>query len=97
MCAIRTQVMEKSIHSEEYAIFARRLKEARLAAGLKQTELAARLLKPHSYISRIENRQIRVDVIELRQICRAVGVSFRQFISNLEDELETLPPVTKGA
>ncbi len=88
VCAIRTWIMEKSIHSEEYVIFARRLKEARLAAGLKQTELAARLLKPHSYISRIENRQIRVDVIELRQICGAIGVSFRLFINSLEDELE---------
>lgn len=79
--------MKKSIYSDEYAVFANRLRASRLAAGLKQTELAARLGKPHSYISRIENRQIRVDIIELREICRALGISFREFINALEDEL----------
>jgi transcriptional regulator with XRE-family HTH domain len=79
--------MQKSIYTEEYAVFAKRLRTARLEAGLKQTELAARLGKPHSYISRIENRQIRVDVIELREICHALGVSFRAFVNALEDEL----------
>ena len=89
--------MQKSIYSDEYAVFARRLREARLTAGLKQTELAARLGKPHSYVSRIENRQIRVDVIELRQICTMLGISFRSFVNELADELhdksegQTLP------
>ncbi len=80
--------MSKSIYSAEYEIFARRLREARVGAHLKQTELAERLGRTHSYVSRIETRQIRVDVIELREICRALGISFRTFMSDLEDEIE---------
>ncbi len=83
--------MQKSIYSDEYAVFARRLRQARLTAGLKQTELAARLGKPHSYISRIENRHIRVDVIELKEICETLGISFRQFVNDLADDLSQEP------
>jgi ribosome-binding protein aMBF1 (putative translation factor) len=82
-----SHTMQKTIYTHEHEIFARRLRAARLAAGLKQTELAERLGKPHSYISRIETSQIRVDVIELRTICSAMGVSFRNFVNQLEDEL----------
>ena len=88
--------MQKSIYSDEYAVFARRLREARLTVGLKQTELAARLGKPHSYVSRIENRQIRVDVIELRQICAMLGISFRSFVNELADELTEEPNARKA-
>ncbi len=82
--------MEKSIHTQEYAVFARRLREARLTAGVKQIELAARIGKTHSYVSRIETREIRVDIIELRQICAALQIPFKQFIDSLEDELKDM-------
>ena len=86
--------MQKSIYTAEYGVFARRLREARNAAGLKQVELAARLGKTHSYVSRVENSQIRVDIIELREICTAIGLQFREFVAALEDELEGLAPET---
>ena len=37
---------------------------ARKDAGVRQTELAARLEQPQSYVSKVENRERRIDVAE---------------------------------
>ncbi len=49
----------------EYRRFLERLRAARLAAGLSQVEVAARLRKPQSYVSKCESGERRVDVLEL--------------------------------
>ena len=47
--------MGKSIYSKEYKNIVARLKKARLNAGLKQEEVASKLKKPQSFISKIKN------------------------------------------
>lgn len=59
--------MDKSIYSKEYQSLTKKLKKARLEIGLTQGEVAKRLKKPQSYISKIENGEQRIDVIEMRK------------------------------
>lgn len=47
----------------------------RRQAGLTQRQLAERLKVPRSFVSRIEQGERRVDVVEFFWICRACGVS----------------------
>ena len=47
--------------------------EAREEAGVSQEQLADRLGRPQSYVSKIELGQRRLDVIEYLTIARAVG------------------------
>ena len=47
-----------------------RLKQARIDAGLKQTEVAERLNKPQSFISKAERGERRLDVTELNEIAK---------------------------
>lgn len=54
-----------SIHKREYKAFLGRLRQARVDAGLKQADVAARLKKLQSFISKCESGERRVDVIEL--------------------------------
>lgn len=60
--------MSKSIYSKEYKNVIKKLKKARLETGLKQTEIAKKLGKPQSYISKIEQGERRLDVAELKKI-----------------------------
>lgn len=57
--------MGSSVYSARYKEFLRRLKAARLEAGLTQIEVANLLDVPQSYVSKCESGERRVDVIEL--------------------------------
>ena len=60
--------MGKSIYSKEYKNVVEKLKKARIETGLKQEEVAEKLEKPQSYISKIERGERRIDVTELKEL-----------------------------
>lgn len=64
------------------------LREIRHEAGLTQTELAARIGKDQTFVSKCESGERRVDIIELLDICRAVGITLEQFARKLEESLK---------
>lgn len=59
--------MQKSIYSKEYRKMVEQLKKARHEASLKQTEVAKKLNKPQSFVSKVERGERRLDVAELKQ------------------------------
>lgn len=64
----------KSIHTERYSTLIQALITCRKEKGLSQTELARRVGRPQSYISKVENAERRLDVVEFLEICEAIGV-----------------------
>jgi len=48
------------------------LVEARKAAGATQVELAKRLKRPQSYVSKFESGDRRIDLVEFIEICIAL-------------------------
>ena len=79
--------MEKSIYSRDHAALVRLLKKAREDAGVTQVQLAKKLKLTQSLYSKMERGEVRIDVIQLRTMCRAIGIKFVQFIERLEREL----------
>jgi transcriptional regulator with XRE-family HTH domain len=79
--------MFRSLNSEEYNIFLKTLYRLRIGAGLKQIDIAEKLGVPQSYISKIENGERRIDIIELRRIVKVLGVSLVEFIQEFEDKI----------
>jgi len=59
------------------------LRDARLKAGLSQTELADRLGVPQSFVSKYESGERRLDVGEAEAICSSLGISLVEFVSAL--------------
>ena len=64
--------MTKSVHNKKYADFLSLLIGARRDAGLTQAEIANRLGRPQSYVSKYENGERRLDVIEFLEVAAAV-------------------------
>ncbi|MCG8639452.1 MAG: helix-turn-helix domain-containing protein [Desulfobacterales bacterium] len=67
--------MKKTIYSKNGKIIRQRLMEIRKKSGLTQRELGKRLNQAHSFISKCERGERRVDIAEFYLICKACGVS----------------------
>jgi transcriptional regulator with XRE-family HTH domain len=78
--------MAKSLSSAESEKFVALLRSVRTQAGLTQAELAERLDLPQSFVSKYESGERRLDLIELRQICKALGISLVEFVRRFEKE-----------
>ena len=72
--------MEKTITTKEYANFIQKLLKAREDAGLKQIDVAKKLGRPQSYISRVESGEYRVDVLEIKKFAEIYKKDINYFL-----------------
>jgi len=63
------------------------LKDIRQKRGVTQVELAEKLGVPQSFVSKYESGERQLDILELRQICQLIGISFDNFVHQLEEKL----------
>lgn len=66
--------MPKTIFTGSNQVVVGALRSARLAMGLTQAQLAARMGRDQSWISLIEGSQRRVDVVEFIEMANALDV-----------------------
>ena len=64
----------RAVHANKYRAFLKRLRAARLAAGLTQAAVAARFGKRQNFVSKSETGERRVDVVEGVEFARLYGV-----------------------
>jgi Predicted transcriptional regulator with C-terminal CBS domains len=60
------------------------LRQIRQEAGLRQKDLAERLGRPQSFVSKYETGERGLDVAELYELCAACGTSISRFARRLE-------------
>ncbi len=83
--------MEKSTFSEDYGTILRALREQRRASDLTQVQVAARLGWTQTQVSKAERGERRLDLVELRSWCHALGVTLPYFVERLEPRLSRPP------
>jgi transcriptional regulator with XRE-family HTH domain len=67
-------------HGPEYLHMLERLREARKAAGLTQAQVAERLGKQQSYVSKVESGERRIDPVELKRFAVLYGRDTSSFL-----------------
>ena len=82
------RAMDKSTDTAAYQVLLKLLRELRESQDLFQADLADRLGEHQSFISKCENGERRLDLIELRQWCEALGVPLVEFIQRLEKRIQ---------
>lgn len=65
--------MPSSIFTQRHQEFIAFLASVRKAAGITQVELAERLGRPQSFVSKVERGERRLDVIEFCQVAEGLG------------------------
>lgn len=56
------------------------LRQIRIDSDLTQGQIAERIGQTQSYVSKYENGEQRLDLMELEAVCKAAGVSLMEFV-----------------
>jgi len=56
------------------------LRQVRVEASLTQGQVAEIIGQTQSYVSKYENGEQRLDLIELEAVCKAVGIPLTEFV-----------------
>ncbi len=79
--------MKKSLKTTEHLALLKTLYSLRVGAGLRQSDLAKLIDEPQSFVSKVEQGERRLDIIELRVIVKALGTSLEHFIKEFEKNI----------
>jgi transcriptional regulator with XRE-family HTH domain len=71
---------KSAVYDVDYQRLLKRVREARLSAGLTQVEVADALKRPASFVSKCELGERRIDPIDLAKFARLYGKSFEYFL-----------------
>jgi len=82
--------MTRSTHNPAYIAFLALLRADRRASGMSQVQIAEKLGNRQTFISKIENGDRRIDVIELLAYLDAAGVDAADFVARLSARVRNL-------
>lgn len=82
--------MPNPIHDPKYQVFRQMLLDARKEKGLQQVEVAERLGKTQSFVSKYERGERRLDFCEFIEVVAALGIDPVRFIAQYRSLIPTL-------
>lgn len=80
--------MPKTIYRHEHDVLVTLLKKYRKEAGMTQIECSKALKRPQSFMSDVETGSRRLDIIQLRDLCKVLGVGLTELVQELEESLD---------
>lgn len=76
--------MPKTIYRPEHAVLLSLLKKYRKSAGLTQVQCSKALGRPQSFMSDVEGGARRLDLVQLRDLCKILGIDLKSLIEEFE-------------
>lgn len=74
---------KKSIFRADYRLIIDWLSTKRQVLGITQHQLAQKLNKPQSFVSKYENCERRLDVVEFLEVCRTMGINPQEILDKI--------------
>jgi transcriptional regulator with XRE-family HTH domain len=79
--------MSSSLHSHHYQVFRNMLIAAREQAGLTQVEVAKKLAKPQSFVSKYERGERRLDFTEFIELAGLFEINISDFVAQYQSNI----------
>ena len=79
--------MPKTIYRPEHTVLLSLLKKHRKAVGLTQVQCSKALERPQSFMSDVESGTRRLDIVQLRDLCKVLGIGLQDLIIEFEESL----------
>jgi transcriptional regulator with XRE-family HTH domain len=79
--------MPSQLHSHHYQIFRSMLVAAREEAGLTQVNIAERLGKPQSFVSKYERGERRLDFTEFVELADLLEIDIADFVNRYQSTI----------
>jgi len=76
--------MVHSVHTKRYQTLKQMLIDARKAAGLSQSELAEKLARVQTFVSKYERGERRLDIVEFIDVTTALNLDAVKVIRKLQ-------------
>jgi transcriptional regulator with XRE-family HTH domain len=86
----------KPIYTPAYQFMLSRLRQARRAAGLKQSQVAAHFKRSQSFVSKCESGERRIDPTDLAAFAKIYGEPLTYFLGGHELSEAALDPSALG-
>ncbi len=80
--------MSKTIFTGTNLVVVQTIRDARLRAGLRQEDLAARIGKDQSWLSLVERSQRRLDVVEFISLAEAMELKPEELLAEVLGRME---------
>ncbi len=77
--------MASSVRNPKYKRFCRLIIDYRQRQGMTQMQLAEKLSRPQSFVSKYENGERRIDLIEFMEIAEALEIDPFEFIRDFQE------------
>ena len=84
---MREYRLEKNLYTDRQAILLGLLRSVRKDADLRQEDVAKILERPQSFVSKYESGERRLDILELYDVCKALGITLAEFTQRLESKI----------
>lgn len=75
---------DKSIFHPDYRLIVDWLASKRQVLGVTQEQLATKLRRPQSFVSKYENCERRLNVVEFLEICRALQINPQEILEKVK-------------
>ena len=78
--------MQKQIYWKPYRSVIEQLRAARIRQGLSQRDAARRAHVSRQWLTKIEQCELRIDLLHLIVMCRVYGIKAHKLVQKMEEE-----------